>query len=244
MTKPRSTPRLPLCVPAFVLVCALAAAPASAQDPVAPGGVAAGTPTLAAAPALVGQQLTFTGTLGGSAAGARIAVQLRDRAAAWHTVATTTADGFGGFQAGWQSGLAGRFTARAVPAAGAVAASSGPAVTTVATVFRRATATWYDLHGRTGACGVRLTRRTLGVAHKTLPCGSLVDITYGGHTISVPVVDRGPYAHGVSYDLTRATADALGVTGIGRARVGVLPAGERAPAAPLLAGLFGGLPAG
>ncbi len=80
---------------------------------------------------------------------------------------------------------------------------------------------------------MRLRKATLGVAHKTLPCGSLVDITYGGRTISVPVVDRGPYSHGVSYDLTIATARALGVVSIGRARVGVLPQGERTPKSPL-----------
>ncbi len=71
------------------------------------------------------------------------------------------------------------------------------------------------------------------MAHKTLPCGSLVDVTYGGRTISVPVVDRGPYAHGVSYDLTLATARALGMVAAGRARVGVLPQAERTPRSPL-----------
>jgi rare lipoprotein A (peptidoglycan hydrolase) len=47
----------------------------------------------------------------------------------------------------------------------------------------------------------------------------------------VPVVDRGPFARGVSYDLTFATAQALGfqVTD----RVGALPVGPPpAPAAP------------
>jgi rare lipoprotein A (peptidoglycan hydrolase) len=47
----------------------------------------------------------------------------------------------------------------------------------------------------------------------------------------VPVVDRGPFANGAKYDLTSATAQALGfeVTD----RVGALPVGPPpAPAAP------------
>jgi rare lipoprotein A (peptidoglycan hydrolase) len=51
----------------------------------------------------------------------------------------------------------------------------------------------------------------LGVAHRSLPCGTLVDLSYGGHEITVPVVDRGPYRHGVSWDLTTATSQALGI---------------------------------
>lgn len=244
MTTPRPIPRLTFRVPALaVLLALLLAAPAAAQDPVDPGGIAAGTPTFSATPALVGQPLEFAGTLGSGAAGASVAVQLRARRGAWHTVTSAVADAGGGFRATWASSVAGRFAARAIVTGRAVAASAAPPVTAIATVFRRATATWYDLHGRTGACGVRITRATLGVAHRSLPCGSRVDVTYAGRTISVPVIDRGPYARGVSYDLTLAAADVLGMTAAGRARVGVLPAGERTPAAPMLASLFGGLPA-
>lgn len=244
MTTPRPIPRLPLRVPALALMLALTlTVPAAAQDPAVPGGIAAGSPTLVAAPAFVGQPLAFAGTLGSGAAGASVAVQLRARGGAWYTVTNAVADADGAFGATWASSVAGRFTARAIATGRAVAASVTPPVTTIATVFRRATATWYDLHGRTGACGVRITRATLGVAHKSLPCGSRVDVTYAGRTISVPVIDRGPYARGVSYDLTLAAADALGMTAAGRARVGVLPAGEQTPPALMLASIFGGLPA-
>jgi rare lipoprotein A (peptidoglycan hydrolase) len=60
----------------------------------------------------------------------------------------------------------------------------------------------------------------LGVAHRSLPCGTLVDLSYGGHEITVPVVDRGPYRHGVSWDLTTATSQALGLDQT--ARIGAL----------------------
>ena len=234
---PRPHLRLALCL------LALLPASAAAQTPEA-GGLAFGDPALRAAPAFVGQPVAVAGTLGSGAAGARIELQARAaRTREWHVVATVAADETGAFQASWTSPVAGRFVVRAMPRGRAVAASAGAPVRTVATVFRAATATWYDMPGSTGACGVRITPSTLGVAHKTLPCGSRVDVTYAGRTIRVPVIDRGPYARGVSYDLTRATADALGMTAAGRARVGVLPEGERTPPPPLLSLAFGGVPA-
>ncbi len=76
-------------------------------------------------------------------------------------------------------------------------------------VFRLAEASWYGGGGGL-ACGGQLTSSTLGVANKTLPCGTLVTLRYGGHTVRVPVVDRGPYVEGREYDLTEATKYALG----------------------------------
>jgi len=55
-----------------------------------------------------------------------------------------------------------------------------------------------------------MTHALQGVAHRTLPCGTLVDVYYKGRTARVPVVDRGPFRKGTSYDLTSATAEALG----------------------------------
>src|SRR5436190_11741145 len=80
--------------------------------------------------------------------------------------------------------------------------------------YRPAKATWYGpgLFGNRLACGGRLARNTLGVAHRRLPCGTKVALRYRGRTVVVPVIDRGPYAHGVSFDLTQATARKLGVT--------------------------------
>ncbi|HVP01090.1 MAG TPA: septal ring lytic transglycosylase RlpA family protein [Solirubrobacteraceae bacterium] len=210
--------------------CGGLASPARADDV---GGAAIGDSLLSAAPALVGRPVALTGTLGPAAAGRLISIEALAADGSWQRVATATAAGDGSFSTAWTAPQAGRFTLRAEPAAEVVAAQAVSDPLATATVYRPATATWYDQSGRTGACGVRLRKATLGVAHKSLPCGSLVDVTYAGRSITVPVVDRGPYARGVSYDLTVATARALGMVAAGRARVGVLPQGERTPKTPI-----------
>jgi len=82
-------------------------------------------------------------------------------------------------------------------------------------VFRLAEASWYG-GGGSLACGGSLTSYTMGVANKTLPCGTLVTLRYGDRTVRVPVVDRGPYVAGREFDLTEATKDALGFAGVGQ----------------------------
>lgn len=81
--------------------------------------------------------------------------------------------------------------------------------------FRPGLASWYALYGNRTACGQTLTAGTLGVAHKTLPCGTMVTFRYGSREVTVPVIDRGPYAGGREWDLTGATARALGFGGVG-----------------------------
>jgi rare lipoprotein A len=84
-------------------------------------------------------------------------------------------------------------------------------------VYRAAYASWYGpgLYGNRLACGGTLGAGTLGVAHKTLPCGTKVTLKRGRRTLRVPVVDRGPYVGGREYDLTAATARGLGFHGHG-----------------------------
>ena len=53
---------------------------------------------------------------------------------------------------------------------------------------------------------------TWGVAHKTLPCGTMVALSHGANTITVPVVDRGPYIAGRELDLSPRVKAALGCT--------------------------------
>jgi rare lipoprotein A (peptidoglycan hydrolase) len=72
--------------------------------------------------------------------------------------------------------------------------------------------TWYGpgLFGRHTACGQLLTKRTVGVANRTLPCGTLVEMRYDGTHLTVPVIDRGPYGSiGANWDLTEAAAKLL-----------------------------------
>jgi rare lipoprotein A len=84
-------------------------------------------------------------------------------------------------------------------------------------VYRRAAASWYGpgLYGNRLGCGGTLTAGRVGVAHKTLPCGSRVTLRHRGRTLRVRVIDRGPYAGGREYDLTEATARKLRFRGHG-----------------------------
>jgi hypothetical protein len=85
------------------------------------------------------------------------------------------------------------------------------------TSYREAAASYYGpgLYGGGLACGGTLEPGTLGVASKTLPCGARVKFLYRGETITVPVVDRGPYVAGRDFDLTAATRERLGFPGVG-----------------------------
>jgi rare lipoprotein A len=82
------------------------------------------------------------------------------------------------------------------------------------TIYESDLATWYGpgFYGNSTACGQTLTENTLGVAHRTLPCGTEVSILYRGRTVTVPVIDRGPYSS-ADWDLTRETADRLNFSG-------------------------------
>ena len=84
-------------------------------------------------------------------------------------------------------------------------------------VYRSASASWYGpgLYGNRTGCGGRLAPGRLGVAHKSLPCGSKVTLRHRGRTLRVRVIDRGPYVGGREYDLTEATARKLRFRGHG-----------------------------
>jgi Putative peptidoglycan binding domain/Lytic transglycolase len=84
-------------------------------------------------------------------------------------------------------------------------------------LMRALKATWYGpgFYGKRTACGGRLDRGTLGVAHRTLPCGTRVTFYNGGHFVTVAVIDRGPFRRGVAWDLTAAAAKQLGFRSTG-----------------------------
>ena len=87
-------------------------------------------------------------------------------------------------------------------------------------LMRSRLATWYGpgLYGNRTACGKRLRRGTMGVAHKSLPCGTRVTFYRSGRFVTVPVIDRGPFRAGVAWDLTAAAARKLGMASTGRLR--------------------------
>jgi rare lipoprotein A len=84
-------------------------------------------------------------------------------------------------------------------------------------VYRHALASWYGpgLYGNRLGCGGRLGTSQLGVAHKSLPCGTRVTLRHHGRVVRVPVIDRGPYVGAREYDLTAATARRLKFSGHG-----------------------------
>jgi hypothetical protein len=85
------------------------------------------------------------------------------------------------------------------------------------TAYRFAGASYYGpgLYGNGVACGGTLLPGTMGVANKTLPCGTMVKLRYHGRSVTVPVIDRGPYVAGRDYDLTEAVKEKLGFPGVG-----------------------------
>lgn len=125
-------------------------------------------------------------------------------------------------------------SALATSAGGAAAPATGsttpsPTTATKAKVHTTGIATWFGpgFYGQKTACGQTLTPSVVGVANRTLPCGTLVKVSYAGHTLTVPVLDRGPYSHiGADWDLTSGAAQALGITEtvrIGTRVVGIAP---------------------
>lgn len=94
-----------------------------------------------------------------------------------------------------------------------------------ATVHPTGIATWFGpgFYGHKTACGQTLTPSVEGVANRTLPCGTLIKVGYKGHTLTVPVLDRGPYSHiGADWDLTAGAAEKLGITETVRIKTSVV----------------------
>ena len=170
--------------------------------------------------------MSLTGILAGSGSGRSAEIQLQGRSGTWLTVVRGPAARDGSFKLSWRAPKSGRFLARAVTA-GAHKSELAATPTTVITVHKKTQATWYDQAGTTSACGVKLRKATLGVAHKTLPCGTRLDFSFRGKSITIPVIDRGPFVNGVSYDLTIEVARRLGFVNTGRGAVGVLRSGTK-----------------
>jgi hypothetical protein len=189
-------------------------------DPSAPTVFTDGSTLTAPLGLLVGDAVAVQGTVAGSKPGDTIAVQQLDPAAGWVTKTTASVNPDGSYDATWKADRAVKTTVRGVLATAvssstrAVTAASSTVEGRAITLYRRAKVTWYGpgFYGKKTACGQKLKRATLGVANKSLPCGTLVDLYYNGATVTVPVIDRGPFRPGTSYDLTAATAQAIGVT--------------------------------
>ena len=123
----------------------------------------------------------------------------------------------GTFKLRWKPEKAGTETVRVRAAGDKIALGSGRKAGRV-TVFRPAGASFYGpgLYGNGVACGGTLQPGTIGVAHKSLPCGTKLTIRYGNKVVkNVEVIDRGPYVAGREFDLTEALRNKLGFGGVG-----------------------------
>jgi rare lipoprotein A (peptidoglycan hydrolase) len=214
---------------------------AGMPDVIAPstGGTGYGEPgtrSLVAGPAvLLGRTTDVRGTMP-HGANRQVILQRLDTRRGWRNVARARVRSSDRFLIRWHADRSGRISLRAVlaprkriggrrsrAAAPLDRAAAALAPVVGVTVYRPAMATFYGpgFFGNQTACGVILTPETHGVAHRRLPCGTLVLLMYRGREITVPVIDRGPFAGAYTWDLTQATADALGFQagGIGYTRV-------------------------
>ncbi len=93
-------------------------------------------------------------------------------------------------------------------------------------VIQSGRASWYGpgFHGRRTASGETFNTNELTAAHRTLPFGTRVRVVNKktGKSVVVRINDRGPYAHGRVIDLSRASAQAIVILGVGSVDVAQL----------------------
>ncbi len=109
-------------------------------------------------------------------------------------------------------------------------------------------ASWYagKFQGRRTASGEIFDTRLMTAAHKTLAFGTLVRVRNldNGREVVVRVNDRGPFVKGRIIDLSRAAAEAIGMTGSGVTRVSVEVVGAPGAAAGAAPGATPGAASG
>lgn len=162
--------------------------------------------------AVLGRIVKFRGSVPAEEAGRTVSIERFDvKASTWVAEAATVVRRDGAFLARWRTDQIGRFRLRARVDEDATARAATASPELGLTIYKRAKATWYGpgFYGRTTACGQRMTRTLVGVAHRTLPCGTKVAVMYKGRVLTVPVVDRGPFRNGADWDLTYAAAVSL-----------------------------------
>lgn len=83
-------------------------------------------------------------------------------------------------------------------------------------------ASWYGTEsGNRTANGEPFNGTSLTAAHRSLPFGTRLRVTYRGKAVTVRINDRGPYIPGRSLDLSRAAAAKIGMIDVGVACVAV-----------------------
>ncbi|WP_306027736.1 septal ring lytic transglycosylase RlpA family protein [Stappia sp. MMSF_3263] len=92
-------------------------------------------------------------------------------------------------------------------------------------------ASWYELRGRT-ASGAMADPEKMTAAHRKLPFGTRVTVENlaNGRSVTLTIVDRGPFVRGRVIDVSRRAARELKFINRGVTRVRVTVAGRKAPA--------------
>jgi rare lipoprotein A len=153
----------------------------------------------------VGEKVAIRGRVAPRGSRRKVAIKVGGE-----TIHTKTATD-GSFRAKWKATDAGERTVHVHTASDRIAAGSGTKAGKV-TVFRPAVASYYGpgFYGGALACGGTLQADTVGVANKTLPCGTKLTVRYGHKQVETKVIDRGPYVAGREFDLTEALKNKLG----------------------------------
>ena len=73
--------------------------------------------------------------------------------------------------------------------------------------------------GNRTASGSYFDGTQMVAAHKTLPFGTKLRVSYKGKSVTVTVADRGPFVRGRQLDLSTAAARKIGLTKVGVGRV-------------------------
>ena len=97
-----------------------------------------------------------------------------------------------------------------------------------------ALASWYGpgFSGLPTASGESYDPSGFTAAHKTMPLGTELLVSYEGSAVEVTVNDRGPYVGDRELDLSQGAAEVLGLTEAGVDYVDYTPTGAYAAAAP------------
>jgi hypothetical protein len=158
-----------------------------------------------------GSAIRVRGKLSGVGHGkAHVKLSVRSSGAKkWRVVTSDNVRGGKKFTLKWRGGSPGRYMTKvSVRKFGRTASDRTGRVY----VFRRSYASYFGpgLYGSGLACGGHLSPGTVGVAHKTLPCGTRVAFKVGNRVVTARVIDRGPYIAGRDWDLTTALKNKLG----------------------------------
>ena len=197
---------------------AAAQAPAPATEPVTPPATAAAAPKADAKLRVIkrrmnvrtGRRAVVRGQLRPRGAGRTVRLERRGRRG-WKVVDRARTTDTGRFRLTYRSRVADSAQMRLRFRGDRTTRSAKRRIGRL-NIYRPALASWYGpgLYGNNLGCGGTLGTGTVGVAHKSLPCGTKLTLRVGKRIVRARVIDRGPYVGAREFDLTAATKQKLG----------------------------------